>query len=137
MCSGEPVFSFDGLVRVDRGADRDVLPLPALSRKLLPEHLRRIDLDKDLVFKVRSRIEVKEGVVPPRVAVDALMLASPVGIDRPLEGHFLRDHPVEHALALDLDNLSLRPLRHAAPPEVWVMASWFAQNQTLVRLGVS
>src|SRR5690606_19545001 len=69
---------------------------------------------------VAARVEVEERVVAPRVAVDALVLAAPVRVDRPAEGHPLGHHPVEQRFALDFHHLPLalgHPRRTSRRPQ--------------------
>src|SRR3990172_516854 len=101
--AGEAVLEFRLLVRVAGGADRDVLPPPGRSAQLAPEHLDQVDLDDDAPLEVAPGVVAKVLVVAAGEAVDAGVLAAPVGGEAPAQGGQARHaHPVQCALALDL-----------------------------------
>ena len=79
------VLALDRLIGIGIGADRDHARLVVLRRQLLFQQLRRIGLGEQLRFEIEPRRQAEIGVGRPREAVDAAMLAAPVGVDRAVE----------------------------------------------------
>ena len=78
-------LALDRLIGIGVGADRDHARLVILRRQFLFQQLRRIGLGEQFGFEVEPRRQAEKGVGRPRKAVDAAMLAAPVGVDRTVE----------------------------------------------------
>ena len=83
-------LALDRLVGIGIGADRDHARLVILRRQFLFQELRRIGLGEQFRFEVEPRRQAEERVGRPRKAVDAAMLAAPVGVDRTVEADIRR-----------------------------------------------
>lgn len=100
---GDLVGPLGRLVGVGRGPDFHLLMRPRWMRQFAPQDLRRVDLHEDAIPPVVDPILVEEPMRATRVAESALVLASPVRIDGPLERH--PPDPVEDGFHLYLDPL--------------------------------
>ena len=78
--------SLGGLVRIGRGAERDLVPLPT-TRELAPEHLGDVRLDPDRAPVAFVRRPVGALLEVPDVTERAAMRAAHVGVERPAERH--------------------------------------------------
>ena len=107
----QPVPTLRSLVRVGRGAHRDVLALPPGCGELAPQHVGRVHLDHDLRLEVATGVHVQERVRRASEAIDARVGAPSVGIDRPVERHRPAGDAVDDTLRLDLDELGPAELR--------------------------
>ena len=88
--AGVPVLALDRLVGVGRRPDVDRLAAIAGCRELVSQQARRVLLEEEPGLEVDARRQVHVAVVRSRVAVDASVLAAPVGVHRELEGHIGR-----------------------------------------------
>ena len=84
------MLGLDGLVGVGIGADGDHLRHIALARQFPRQHRADAGPGDQPRLEVEPRRQVQEGVAGPREAVDAAMLAAPVGVDRTVEGQIGR-----------------------------------------------
>ena len=80
--AGEAQVALYRLVAVSRRADGDQLRPVGLARQLPAQQLHRVALGDDLRFKIEAGRQVQVAVRRPRVAVDAAVLAAPVGVER-------------------------------------------------------
>ena len=83
----EPEPSFGRLVRIRRGAERDLLVLPRASGQLAPEHLGDVRLDADRAPVAIVGRTVGALLEVPDVTERAAVRAAHVRIERPAERH--------------------------------------------------
>ena len=86
-CPRQAVVAFNRLVRVGRGAERDLLSLPRRSIELATEHLREVGLDENDRRKFVARVHLELGVIAPGETVVTAVGAATIGIERPPERH--------------------------------------------------
>ena len=108
----------DAVAPLDR-ADRDRCSVPiAMMRGAIAglgqfalQRLRRIGLGEQLGLEIEPGRQAEKGVGRPRKAIDAAVLAAPIGIDRPVEADIRGFVPGDDAPRRDLLHLG-----RAAPP---------------------
>ena len=83
-------LALDRLIGIGIGADRDHARFVILRRQFLFQQLRRIGLGEQFRFEIEPRRQAEKSVGRPRKAVDAAMLATPVGVDRTVEADIRR-----------------------------------------------
>jgi hypothetical protein len=83
--AGDPQPALDRLVGVGVGADLDVARPVPLLRQLGGQQARRLRFEEQPALEVEAGREAQVGVRRPGEAVDAAVLAAPVGIDRAVE----------------------------------------------------
>ena len=79
------IAPLDGLVGVGVGADGEHPAAVARPRQFLLQQFGRGRLGIEAALEIEPRREPEPGMGRPRIAVDAAVLAAPVGIDRPVE----------------------------------------------------
>ena len=85
--SGDSQGTFDGLVAVGGGAERDDAgPVAGLGEALLQQGCG-IGLGHQSGFEVEARREPQLRMAFPGIAIDAAMLAAPIGVGAIVEGH--------------------------------------------------
>lgn len=85
----EAVVSFDGLVGIGGGAERDLLPGPGRLRQFPPQHGDEVGLHEDDGGEIVTRAKLELRLVAAREAVVAAVRAAAVRIQRPAERHAL------------------------------------------------
>ena len=78
-------LALDRLIGIGVGADRDHARFVIRRRQFLFQELRRVGLGEQFRFEIEPRRQAEKGMGRPREAVDAAMLAAPVGVDRAVE----------------------------------------------------
>ena len=81
----DPVAAFDRLVGIGIGPHRNRARLVAPLGQSRAEQLRSVGLREQLRFEIEPRRQIEVSMGGPREAVDAAMLAAPVGVDRTVE----------------------------------------------------
>src|SRR5262249_20627289 len=85
--TGDAVAALDRLINVGDAAQHDRARSIARLGKLLFQEFRRIGLYEQLGLEIYAGRQTDIGVVRPRVAVRAAMLAAAVRIDRLVKGN--------------------------------------------------
>ncbi len=87
------------LIGVGVGAERDGGGLILRFGEFRAQQRGRVVLGVETRFEIQARRKSQVGVARPREAVDAAVLAAPVGIDRAVEGNVGRLVAGDHAAA--------------------------------------
>jgi hypothetical protein len=106
--AGQPQLPLHRLVAIGGGADGQPPRLIGFLRQLRAQHRGDVALGDDLRFEVQPRRHVQVAVGRPRVAVDAAVLAAPVGIDRSVEVDVRRIVGADHAACVFPDHFGPR-----------------------------
>ena len=82
--AGDPEFALDGLIAIGDAGHRDRFATPAFLGEFAPEQRGGIVLGEDDGLEVEAARHAEVFVSGAGVAVDAAVLAAPVGVDCPL-----------------------------------------------------
>ena len=83
------VVPFDRLIRIGRGADRDLLPCPRRPIQLAPEHVDDVVLDENDRRELVVGVHLELHVIAPGETVMTAVRAAAIRVQRPAERHAL------------------------------------------------
>ena len=133
------MLALDRLVGVGDGAKRDHLGLVARIGKRALQQPRGVDLGVELGLEIEPRRVAEVGMRWPRVAVDAAVLAAPIGVDRLVEAYVGAVVGGDDALGRLARNLGLErlQLREALPAVIEGLAQLALVAACAVRPGAT
>ncbi len=85
--AGDPHFVFERLVNVGDGGHDDSFGLPSGVGEFALQQVGGVRLRHQFGFKIEPQIEPKIFVIRPGETINAAMLATAIGVERPIERH--------------------------------------------------
>jgi hypothetical protein len=104
----DAVALLDRLIGIGVRSHRDRAHLIALARQLPFEERRRVGLREEAALEIESGREAHIGMRRPREAVDAAVLAAPIGIDRTIEADIGRIVPCDDGARIFVRHMRLK-----------------------------
>ena len=130
---GQLLFALNGLVGIGIGPQVDRCAAIAGLGQLLFQQGRGVALGDQLGFEIQPRGQVPIGVAGPRVAIDATVLATAIGVDGAVEGQVRRTVAGDDRLGRFKAHLGALGQRHFLVPAI-ILGHRTIGRKTVVRI---